>query len=791
MIDGSLVACYISNRIAGVMSGGVGLGQKQHEQSSRKNHARRSIKPGNNRISMSFYVTASVIEFVGVLFAGDLGKLLKLPVTSVCLSLVAAMLATIALAIWNRPTEQESDTSPLLAQNAIYTSLHSIPSPPSDFTGRGSELDELQSKLENEGVIISGMHGSGGIGKSALAYKLAERLALRYPDAQIYVDLKGTSKQPMAVAEAMGHVIRAWDVNASIPVNGTTLQALYRSILHDKKTLLLFDNASDEKQIEPLIPPNSCLMLVTSRNRFTLPGCYSKNLEKMEPEDARALIMKIDPRLSKAEAEKLAKICAYLPQALRTAAGSLASSPNLSPIQFLTLLEDRKNRLGHIEGTFDVSYELMEDRMQIFWRLLGVFPGAFDGAGAAAVWETDKSEAQNLLTWFCKRSMLDWDDKTNHYKLHDPAKDFALSKLSEQELEAASFRHAAYYAIVSETANSALLQGGESCLLGLGIYDQERDNIETGWKWAQERCENRDDAAKLCTDYALKSALILGLRLRPAECIDWMDTALRSARQIKDRQSEGNALDNLGIYYLSQGDYKRAIEFSEQALKIAGESGDRMGEGKALGNLGNAFAEKSDYQQAIELGEQSLAIFREIGNRRHESVVLGNLGSNYLLLGDYERAIELYEQRLVIAKEIGDRMGEGSALGNLGTTYCSLGKYEHAIKLYAQQLKIAKEIGNRKHESIVSGNLGSTFFHLGNYKRAIELYEQQLKIARETVDRNGEANALFNNSHALMKLDRREEALVAAKAALEIYVQLNAQEVEMARELVAKIEGSS
>ena len=184
--------------------------------------------------------------------------------------------------------------APVVSVNA----LHQLPPPPRDFTGREAELAELMSALEQGGVTISGLQGLGGVGKTALALKLAEQIAPRFPDAQFYLDLKGAGPQPLAVADALAHVIRAYYPTARLPDSETELRGLYQSALHDQRALLLMDNAANAAQVEPLLPPASCLLLVTSRQHFTLPGLYARNLDALPPNDARDLLIKIAPRLA-------------------------------------------------------------------------------------------------------------------------------------------------------------------------------------------------------------------------------------------------------------------------------------------------------------------------------------------------------------------------------------------------------------------------------------------------------------------------------------------------------------
>ena len=171
------------------------------------------------------------------------------------------------------------------------------------------------------------------MGKTALALKLAEQLKPDYPDAQFYLDLKGVT-QPLTPRDAMAHVVRAWHPTAQLPEKEEELAPLYRSVLDGKRALLLMDNARDAQQVAPLIPPAGCLLLVTSRKHFTLPGLLEMNLDKLPPADARDLLLRIAPRLQTEntdQLDELARLCGYLPLALRAVASALQEKKNISP----------------------------------------------------------------------------------------------------------------------------------------------------------------------------------------------------------------------------------------------------------------------------------------------------------------------------------------------------------------------------------------------------------------------------------------------------------------------------
>src|SRR5262249_3132032 len=157
------------------------------------------------------------------------------------------------------------------------------------------------------------------------------------------------------------------------------------SVLHNQRALLLMDNAKDEQQIEPLIPPAGCALLLTSRNHFTLPGLFAKSLDSLPLDDACALLLTIAPRIGGLAGE-IAKLGGHLPLALRLAGSVLAKYSNLKPADYVRRLTDARERLKLIEASLNLSYELLGNELQERWRALAVFPETFDEAAAAAIW---------------------------------------------------------------------------------------------------------------------------------------------------------------------------------------------------------------------------------------------------------------------------------------------------------------------------------------------------------------------------------------------------------------------
>jgi len=670
------------------------------------------------------------------------------------------------------PSAKTSSETPSVeashAEQSALMSLHQLPAPPRDFTGREVEFAELLDAEERGGVTISGLRGMGGIGKTALGLKLAEQLTPRYPDAQFYLDLRGTSKQPLSVADALAHVIRSYRPNTELPKSEDELRGLYQSVLYDQRVLLLMDNAANAQQVEPLIPAAGSFLLVTTRQHFALPGLLAKNLNTLPPNDAQAFLLKIAPRIGD-RADAIAELCGYLPLALRLAGSALAEQVDLSPTDYERRLIAAKTRLNLVDSSLSLSYELLNSEMQKRWCALAVFPETFDISAAAAVWELDPATTQDSLSDLLKYSLAEWNKATARYRLHDLARLVADARLSKTQRRATQRRHAAYYESLLRTAKDLYEKGGSSMNNGLDLFDKEWNNIRAGQAWAAANFKKDDVATRLCSTYPDRGAYLLFLRQHPQDRIRWLEAALAATRHLEQPRLEVSHLGNLGLAYNMLGEFRRAIEFYEQALVIAREIGERRFEGYALGNLGEVHLDLGEFRRSIEFSELHLTIAREIGDRRGEGNALGNIGIAYTKLGEPHRAIQFYEKQLQITRDIGDPVGESHALKGLGLANANLTEFDRAIESYELALAIAREIGDQQNAADILGNMGHAREALGEVHDAIDLYEQQLVTARGTGDRHGEGRALWNKSLALNKLGGRVHAIQGAEAALRIF----------------------
>jgi tetratricopeptide (TPR) repeat protein len=386
----------------------------------------------------------------------------------------------------------------------------------------------------------------------------------------------------------------------------------------------MLDNAKDADQVKLLIPPPSCLVLITSRTRFTLPGLAAKSLTTLSPDDSEALLHRIAPRIGGDDTANLAKLCGYLPLALRAVGSALSVRIDLAPAEYAQKLTHTRERLKltEVDAYLNMSYELLPPEVQRQFRALPVFPGIFTSDAAAAVWKIENEVAREVLGQLLLLSLLEFDATGPLYRLHDLVRFFADTRLGAEDRSDAQASHSAHYSGILHLADDIYQKGGESAKHGLFVLDLESGNVQAGHAWAAANAHRDNTALHLCAVYPLVGAHCLALRLHARDRIVWGEAGLVAAQQLQDRQAEEANLGNLAVAHISLGDYGKAIEYSEQHLKIARETGDRRSEGGALCNLGISYSSLSEYRRAIEYDKQALQIAREVGNSHAEGQIL-------------------------------------------------------------------------------------------------------------------------------------------------------------------------
>ena len=285
-----------------------------------------------------------------------------------------------------------------------------LPAAVPDFTGRDAQVRDLTALTSTRDghpvpATVVAITGTAGVGKTALAVHWSHQVRDRFPDGQLYVDLRGHSPvPPLRPVDALVRFLHALGVPAQqIPPEEGEAVGLYRSLLADRRILVVLDNAANSEQVRPLLPGGrECLALVTSRNRLSSllarEGARRVALTVLTPAEAYTLLARIlGPDHVAAEPEQtaeLARMCAHLPLALRIAAARVANDPHGGLAAYLADLRHSDDRLAAFEvdedtqaavrATFHLSYASLADPPRRLFRLLGLVPGPNVTAEAAA-----------------------------------------------------------------------------------------------------------------------------------------------------------------------------------------------------------------------------------------------------------------------------------------------------------------------------------------------------------------------------------------------------------------------
>ncbi|HEX9989463.1 MAG TPA: tetratricopeptide repeat protein [Chloroflexia bacterium] len=699
------------------------------------------------------------------------------------------------------------------------TSLHQLRDPVDKFVGRQDEIEQLvrtmRQATESGKVAIGGIRGMGGVGKTELAYAVAQRLVDTYPDAQLALELRGAIGKPMTPEQALQTIIRAFEPGMQLPDSLNALRSVYTSLLTGKRVLILADDVRDKRQVEPLLPPPGCALLLTSRYRFSLSGMEMEtlDLEILPQPDAEKLLLEISPDIGPA-APRMAQLCGRLPLALRICASMCDIEDSTLTIEdHVKALEDERARLVYmqdpdaqdhndpatsVEASLQLSYSSLDPQMQQVLCQLSVFPTDFDRDAARAVVHVQAPETEGKgtnashqpvpverwLEFLYRRSLVEWDRETRRYSLHDLVRVFGSERLEGEY--AVRIRHAQYYARIAAHVDDLIRRGGQNILTALKMFDQERTNIDTGWNWVQEQAgedasSTSDEIDVLLLDYVFSTIYVGDLRYyNRRERITQFEAAVDAARRLSRRAVEDRALNNLGMAYLDLGEPRKAIQYFEQALEITRETNHRQGEGIALGGLGIANIDLGEPRKAIQYLDRVLEISREIDDPLDdpldEGIALVNLGMAYLDLGEPRKAIQYFDRVLEISREIDDPLDEGIALVNLGRAYVDLGEPRKAIQYFEQALEITCEIDNPLGEGAALLQLGTAYKNLGEPRKAIQYYEQALETAHQMGHRWSEGAVLGNLGMAYVDLGEPRKAVQYFEQALEISRETEARQ---------------
>jgi DNA-binding SARP family transcriptional activator len=690
-----------------------------------------------------------------------------------------------------------------------------LPARVRQFTGRQVELKTLSSMLaDNSGdpaatMVISAIGGTAGVGKTALAVHWAHQVADRFPDGQLYVNLRGYDPgQPLSAANVLAGFLRALGVpGQDIPPEAEERAARYRSLLAARRMLIVLDNAGSADQVRPLLPGTpGCTVLVTSRDALAglvaRDGATRLDLDTLPQQDAvvllRALIgarVDADP----VAAAELAGQCCQLPLALRVAAELAASRPAISLAALTGELADLPARLDQLEATgdprtqvrtvFSWSYRHLDPATARTFRLLGLHPGPdLEPYAAAALTGTAVQQARRALDRLAGAHLIAPAAPGRH-GMHDLLRGYAgeLSAaldIGGEDQHAALTRLFDYYLHSAATAMDTLVPAERhrrprvprpaTPIPSLADPAAARDWLDG--ERAALVAAAAHTAAHGWPGHATRLAAILGHYLLSGGHLPEADIifghALDAARRTGDRAAEASALSLIGSLDKARARLQQAANQYRQALDLFRAAGDRTGEALTLGNIGMVEADLGRYEQATCYHLEAIAIFRDMGgDRLAEARAIGGLGLILQRQGRYKEAADNHRQCLDLSRQIGDHLGETWSLARLGTVDLRRTRYQHAADYLQQALALARNIGSTAAEIEITGHLGNAYLALGRYQQATANFQQALALARQLGAGQMEASALNGLGEVLSQTGETEKARAYHTTALRLVAQ--------------------
>lgn len=662
-----------------------------------------------------------------------------------------------------------------------------LPAAPASFVGRRADLADLDGWLTPPGaaatVGISAITGAGGIGKTWLALSWAHRHADEFPDGWLFVDLRGFSPadEPMAPEVAVRGFLDALGVPSTrIPPALHAQTALFRSLIADKRMLLLLDNAATTAQVEPLLPGTStCAVVVTSRKRLsgliTGHGARQLLLDVLTDVEARTLLADRlgEARLDAAPAaiDELIGLCGGYPLALSIIAGQAHTRPHLR----LSVLADELRELGlgaledddptaSLPTVLSWSYRTLTRDQAAMFALLAIAPGADISLPAAAgLAGFPPAKARAHLRALADASLITQDAR-GRYGMHDLirhyAGDVARRDLTGEERAAALRRTIDFYIHTGYAGERLLAPYRQPIRLeppAPGSRPQPLSDVVGAVAWFDSEYATLRAAQQLAIGlgwhrevWQLAWTLITfhyRRRDREERRAVWQ-IALEAAERLGDPEAVIVAHSYLGHAHAELTRYEEAAGHLRAALALAERHNDLAGRAYAHYLLGQALGYQEKYRTAIDHVHRALELFRTLDQPVWEAFALNHLGWHLACLAEYDAAREHLEASVALHRRNHSASNEAYPLGNLGYVAHHTGRFDEALGYYAESLALLRELGDLRYVAVALDWIGQTHYALGHYDAAGAKWEEALKLYREQ-GRDHAANRLQDQLDAL------------------------------------------
>jgi tetratricopeptide (TPR) repeat protein len=636
------------------------------------------------------------------------------------------------------------------------------------FAGRHDDLEVLLSSVAKRPApglgrpTMLGIFGAGGTGKTVLATRLAHAVAARFPDGQLFVELRGASPEPADPAEVLRRLVQTLGVaSGDVPEDPAARQALYRTLLADRRVLLYLDDAGSEEQVGPLVPAGSgCLVLVTARPSLMRLGLTAwRDLTVLSEAAAADVLVTVSGQADRLAAEpeaaaEVARLCGHLPLALVIAAARLRTRPHWTVADLAARLADERRRLdelqvGHLDvrASIRVSYgDLDEVGARLFRRLALVGHADFgSGVAAALLGGIDHWPAAEATLDRLADAKLIEVTGPRRYRFHDLVRLFAREQLEaeepEDERQAALLRSLEYYAVRTQAQWEAIVDpatGDQRRADAEAWFVRSRSSIVAAVRLAAE-VGQLDVACRL----AAAAAPYLEARAFPNDLAAVAGVAVEAARATGDRAELAQALRNLGQAERQRSRHDLALAAFTESLDLWRTLQHDEHVAESLQRVGDSHRETGRYDEAEEAYTQAIDAFGALDRPEEEAVTRSSLALAWLLAGRIDEATALIEQAV-------DQLGVGDpaarpdqagawALETLGAARRANGSPATARECHERSLASFRSRGERYGSAYALLNLGRCAADLGRTAEARDHFAAALRLFSEMGSVDGEA----------------------------------------------------
>nr|BFE64007.1 BTAD domain-containing putative transcriptional regulator [Dactylosporangium thailandense] len=682
-----------------------------------------------------------------------------------------------------------------------------LPRDVADFSGRAELVRRLVGALRDERPEVIAIDGMAGMGKTSLAVRVAHAAAERYPDGQLYLDLRGHSdRAPLDPGEALGSLLRQLGVPAErVPPGLDDRAVLWRTELADRQVLVLLDNALDTRQVLPMLPGTAHTgVVITSRRRLAgLDGAQTVSLDVLPVEDAVELLRRTVGERAYADPActiEVAELCGRLPLAVRLAGARLQHRHGWSVSDLAQRLRTANRRLPElavdgrtVAAAFTLSYQQLAVPLQQLFAVLGLHPaGDFEPAAAAALAGLPVSRCEDLLEDLVDVHLVE-APAAGRYRLHDLLRDFAAELAQDDTAAVGRLLDHYLYSVVSATkfmelsdAKSLLrLETPPPTALDFAAppaarrwLERELPNVLSVARLAAESGHHRHtcmltravspflfgfgfgshqldlyeraiEAAVTLPDAELEAEsrnYLAAVYFRMGRLSDAL-TTLQAVIRIAEREGlprlVGTALTNLAMLHSRLGQYPEAIASAEAAARVRLAEMPPSLEFKLHNTVALVHTQAGNYAQALTANRRAMAVARRIGGIRPFSISLGELGLVHLHLGHLHVATALLRRALALKKDSVNQYGAAETLSKLGTAYRLAGRLADAETCQRAARDQMERVADVSGQCLTANDLALTLRALGRSQEADWLNKEAFAKASRIGDRYEQARALF------------------------------------------------